>query len=204
MCSPRCRVRRSATFTSIGSKQVTPWRSSTISSTNGTREADADTPATTTTRPLYVGTGYDVGFAADAFRDDADGPWSAAVDAQNTALPDFTPERRWTSVVLGALGIVVLAALVIAVITVAHRSSEPTEQAPAPVPPSTSAVAPSPATPTPSAPMPAAPPAYSSVTATASTVVAPPPPAVQPGEPQPKPGVRQRLHDLFPRLFPGP
>ena len=52
--------------------------------------------------------------------------------------------------------------------------------------------------------MPATPPAYSSVTATASTVVAPPPPVMQPGEPQPKPGVRQRLHDLFPRLFPGP
>ena len=200
-CVPR--VRRSAKFTRIGPKHVTPRRSSTISSTNSTREADADTPATTTTRPLYVGTGYDPGFAADAVRDDVDGPWSAAVDAQNTALPDFTPERRWTPVVLGALGIVVLAALVIAVITVAHRSSQPTEQAPAPAPPSTSAVAPSPATPTPSAPLPVAPPAYSSVTATASTVVTPPPPVMQPGEPQPKPGVRQRLRDLFPRLFPG-
>jgi len=177
-----------------------------MSSTNGTREADTDTPTTTTTRPLYVGTGYDVGFAADAFRDDVDGPWSAAVDAQNAALPDFAPERRWTSVLLGALGIVVLAALVIAVITVAHQSSEPAGRAPAQVPPSTSAVAPSPVAPTTSAPVPATPPAYSSVTATASTVVAPPPPppVMQPGEPQPKPGVRQRLHDLFPRLFPGP
>jgi hypothetical protein len=141
-----------------------------------------------------------VGFAADD--SDVDGPWSAAVDAQHAALPDFTPERRWNSVVLGALGIVVLAVLVIAVITVAHQSSEPTERAPAPAPPSTSAVAPSPAAPTPSAPPPATPPAYSSVTATASTVVAPPP-ATAPGEPQQKPGVRQRLHDLFPRLFPG-
>ena len=44
-----------------------------MSSTNGTREADTDTPTTTTTRPLYVGTGYDVGFAADALRDDVDG-----------------------------------------------------------------------------------------------------------------------------------
>ena len=173
-----------------------------MSSTHGTREADADTPATTTTRPLYVGTGFDVGFAADD--SDVDGPWSAAVDAQHTALPDFTPERRWTSVVLGALGIVVLAVLVIAVITVAHQSSEPTERAPAPAPPSTSAVAPSPAAPTLSAPPPATPPAYSSVTATASTVVAPAPPVMAPGEPQQKPGVRQRLHDLFPRLFPGP
>ena len=136
-------MRRPAKFTRIGPKQATPRRSSTMSSTNGTREADADTPATTTTRPLYVGTGYDVGFAADALGD-VDEPWSAAVDAQNTALPDFTPERRWTSVLLGALGIVVLAALVIAVITVAHQSSEPTERAPAPAPPSTSAAAPSP------------------------------------------------------------
>jgi hypothetical protein len=173
-----------------------------MSSTHGTREADADTPTTTTTRPLYVGTGYDVGFAADALGD-VDEPWSAAVDAQNTALPDFTPERRWTSVVLAALGIVVLAVLVIAVITVAHQSSQPTEQAPAPAPSSTSAVAPSPAATTTSAPAPTTPPTYSSVTATASTVVAPPPPAIQPAEPQPKPGVRQRLHDLFPRLFPG-
>jgi cytoskeletal protein RodZ len=165
---------------------------------NGIREADADTPATTTTRPLYVGTGYDLGIA-----DDADGPWSAAVDAQNAALPDFSQERRWTSVVLGALGIVVLAALVIAVITVAHQSSEPTEPVPAPAPTSTSAVVPSPAATTTSAPAPTTPPTYSSVTATASTVVAPPPPVIQPGEPQPKPGVRQRLHDLFPRLFPG-
>jgi len=196
-------MRRPANFTKIGPKLATPRRSSTISSTNGTREADADTPATTTTRPLYVGTGYDLGFAADALRDDLDEPWPAAVDAQSPALPDFTPERRWTSVLLGALGIVVLAALVIAVITVAHQSSESTGRAPAPVPPSTSAVAPSPAAPTTSAPVPATPPAYSSVTATASTVVAPPPPVMQPGEPQPKPGVRQRLHDLFPRLFPG-
>ena len=171
--------------------------------------ARTDTPTTTTTRPLYVGTGYDVGFAADALRDDVDGPWSAAVDARNTALPDFTPERRWTSPVLGALGIAVLAALVIAVLTVAHQSSEPTERAPAHVPPSTSPVAPSPAAPSPAAPapstpVPVAPPAYSSATATASTVVAPPPPVVRPAEPQPKPGVRQRLHDLFPRLFPNP
>jgi hypothetical protein len=197
-------------FTSIGAKQVTPRRSSTISSTNATREADADTPATTTTRPLYIGTGYDVGFAADE-ADDVDRPWSAAVDAQNTALLDFTPDRRWTSVLLGALGILVLAVLVAAVITVSHRSSEPAEHAPAPVPPSTSAAASSPAMPAPSAaapppaaPAPTTPPAYSSVTATASTVVAPPPPVVQPGPPQPKPGVRQRLHDLFPRMFPNP
>jgi hypothetical protein len=196
-------MRRPATFTSICPKQATPRRSRTISSTNGTREADADTPATTTTRPLYVGTGYDLGFAADALRDDADGPWSEAVDAQNTALPDFTPQRRWTSVVLGALGMVVLAAVVIAVIAVTHRSSQPTEQAPTPAPPSTSAVASLPSAPTPSPPVPAAPPAYSSITATASTVVPPPPPVMQPGEPQPKPGVRQRLRDLFPRLFPG-
>jgi hypothetical protein len=192
------RVRRPATFTSIGPTQITLRRSSTISTTNGTREADTDTPATTTTRPLYVGTGYDLGFAADVDR-----PWSAAVDSHHPALPDFTKERRWTSAVLSALGIVVLAALVIAVITVAHQSSEPTERAPVPAPPSTAAVAPSPAAPTTSAPAPSAPPAYSSVTATASTVVAPPPPVIQPGEPQPKPGVRQRLHDLFPRLFPG-
>lgn len=176
----------------------------TISSTNGTREDDTDTPTTTTTRPLYVGTGYDVDCAADALRDDVDRPWSAGVDGQNTALPDFTPERRWTSVVLGALGIVVLAALVIAVIIVAHQSSQPTERAPAPLPPSTSAVAPSPPSPAPSVPVPVAPPAHSSATATASTVVPPPPPppAMRPAEPQPKSGVRQRLHDLFPRLFP--
>jgi len=173
---------------------------------NGTREADADTPATTTTRPLYLGTGYGVGVAAD--EDDAlDGPWSAAVDGYSSAVPDFTPQRRWTSALLGASGIAVLAALVNAVITVAHRSAEPTGHTghtPAPVPSSTSAVAPSPAAPAPSAPMPATPPAFSSVTATASTVLAPPPPVMQPGEPQPKPGVRQRLRDLFPRLFPGP
>ena len=164
-----------------------------MSSTNGTREADADTPGTTTTRPLYVGTG-----------DDTDEPWSAGVDAHNAEPPDFTVERRWTSVLLGALGIVVLAGLVIAVITVSHLSSEPSAHTPAPTRPSTSEVAysviPAPS-PSPS-PSPTSPPAYSSVTATASTVVAPPP-VIQRGEPQPKPRVRQRLHDLFPRLFPG-
>ena len=162
-----------------------------MSSTNGTREADADTPATTTTRPLYVGTGGDT-----------DEPWSAGVDAHNAELPDFTVERRWTSVLLGALGIVVLAGLVIAVITVSHLSSEPSAHTPAPTRPSTSEVASS-VIPAPSpSPSPTSPPAYSSVTATASTVVAPPP-VIQRGEPQPKPRVRQRLHDLFPRLFPG-
>ncbi|MFN8033292.1 MAG: hypothetical protein U0Q47_08335 [Mycobacterium sp.] len=127
---------------------------------------------------------------------------------QSAELPDFSPERRWMSVLLGALGMLVLAALVAAVITVAHRSSEPAERAPGPVVPSTSSVAPAPAmSSAPSvAPAPATPPAYSTVTATASTVVvAPPaPPVVQPGAPEPKPGVRQRLHDLFPRLFPSP
>ena len=140
-------------------------------------------------------------FAADALLDDVDGPWSASAPARDTALPDFTPERRWTPVLLGALGIMVLAALVAAVITVSHRSSEPAGPAPAPVPPSTSTVAFSPAMPAPPA---VAPPAYSSVTATASTMVAPPPQVAPPRASQPNPGVRQRLHDLFPRLFPTP
>ena len=198
-------MRRPAIFTKIVAKQESPRKVHAISSIHATREAGAETPATATTRPLYIGAFPDPDLATDPILDDGDGPWSASVAVQSTALPDFTPERRWTSVVLGALGILVLAALVAVVITVAHRSSEPAERAPAPVAPSTS-VASSPAMSSapPAAPVLTAPPAYSSVTATASTVVvAPPaPPVVQPGAPQPNPGVRQRLHDLFPRLFP--
>ncbi|WP_328353365.1 hypothetical protein OG976_21575 [Mycobacterium sp. NBC_00419] len=185
-----------ASFTRIGRVRY-PRRQSTISST--TDQTTTDTPATATTRPLYVGTGNDVSAAVDAL----DAPWSSAVAVADTELPDFTPRRRWTSVVLGALGIMALAALVVAVITMAHQSTEPAGPAAVPAPPvttsaaaTTTAVVPSPSAPADRAP----PPAFASVTATASTLA--PPPAVRPGGPDPKPGVRERLHDLFPRLFP--
>lgn len=160
-------------------------------SINATRELEADTPTTATTRPLYIGN------LAGAPVDD-DAPWSAAV-AEETELPDFTRQPRWPSVLLAALGILVLAGLVAAVITMSHRPSEPVDVDPVPVPPSTSTSA---VPPPPAAPTPAPAPAYSSVTATAATL-APPPPVLQPEPTEPKPGVRQRLHDMFPRLFPG-
>lgn len=194
-------------FTRISRKQPRPRRQGTISSTTSPQPS-ADTPTTATTRPLYVGTGHDVSAAVDAL-DEAERPWSSSVAVPESELSDFTPERRWTSVLLGALGILALATLVVAVIGVANSSSGPAREAPPPPVPSTAAVTTTAATPSPSAaPRPsgaaAQPPAYSSVTATASTVVAPPPPAVQPDAPGPKPNVRQRLHDLFPRLLPNP
>jgi len=168
-----------------------------------TREADTDTPTTTTTRPLYVGTGYEAWRQPTHCATTSTGRGRRRWTAHTPRCPDFTRSAagpRCCSVRWGSwcspvghrrdhCGPPVLGA---------HRAGAGSRAA------VTSAVAPSLATPTPSAPVPAAPPpAYSSVTATASTVVAPPPPVMQPGEPQPKPGVRQRLRDLFPRLFPG-
>jgi hypothetical protein len=188
-------VRSPVEFTRIGRDRSRGGRA--ISST--TSPDTADTPATATTRPLYLGTGHDISAAAHAL--DADQPWSSSAVAESE-LPDFTPQRRWTSVVLAAAGIVALATLVVAVITMADRSSHPAEEAP-PTPTSvvastTAVSAPSPSPATPEAPPPVQ--TFSSVTATASTL-APPPPVI-PGATEPKPGVRQRLHDLFPRLFP--
>jgi hypothetical protein len=122
--------------------------------------------------------------------------------ADTSDPPTTRPQRRWTTVLLGASGILVLVVLVAAVITMSNASSHPAEQAPptAPAPTSTSAVT---TIPVASAPPALPPPTSWSVTATASTLATPPPP-MHPGAPKPEPDVRQRLHDLFPRLFPGP
>ncbi len=105
--------------------------------------------------------------------------------------------------VLGALGMVALATLVAAVIAMANRSAEPAgpSAVPTPAAPTTAAATTTAVAPSPSASVKPAPaPPFSSVTATASTLA--PPPVLRPGAPEPKPGVRERLHDLFPRLFP--
>lgn len=107
------------------------------------------------------------------------------------------PGRRWVSTFLGALGLLILAVLVAAIVTVSHETAHPAAptRTTAPAPVSTVAVhtiAPAP----PPAPRPTT---SWSVAATASTLAAPSPPAAQPREPS----VRQRLHDMFPRLIPG-
>ncbi|AQT80969.1 hypothetical protein B1R94_19460 [Mycolicibacterium litorale] len=114
-----------------------------------------------------------------------------------TAPSAFSRGHRWMSAVLGALGIVVLAVLVAAVITMSHESSRPGEHAaPAsPAPSSTVAVSTSAAAPAP--PTPAPHPSWSA-TATASTLAVPPTQVPQRQEPS----VRQRLHDMFPHLVP--
>ena len=170
-----------------------------------------ETPTTVLTGPLPFGDKHDGYRAAD------DGPWAWSVE--DRAGSSVQP-RSWSSAVLGAAGIAVLAALVIGVLVVANASTAPvhivapstrTTQAPAPTPTSG---APGPSL------APVAPPAFSP-TATASTVnVAPPvmpapvmpapvsraaaPVPAAPRTPGPKPTIRQRLHDLFPRLVPDP
>ncbi|MCX2929823.1 hypothetical protein ORI20_06045 [Mycobacterium sp. CVI_P3] len=133
----------------------------------------ADTP---TTRPLHLG-------------------------AEQGGRPDG--DRRWVSAFLGALGIVVLGVLVTAVVTVSHESSDPDQRTrpSAPVAGSTAAVTTTAAAPSPATQSPTRAPASWSATATAATEAAPPP--VSLSAPKSEPSVRQRLHDMFPRLFPG-
>lgn len=173
----------------------------------------SDTPTTSpeSTRPVRVPSVNDVGYAANALDGRAGPAFTDELDEPGTEPPDFSRRQRWMPVLLGALGIVVLAVLIARVIAVANDSTKPdadTENAPAPtvtssvmatsVPATTTAV-PSPSAGAPPA-SPSAPPPLPSVTATASTMAIPPPPAA----PEPNPDVRQRLHDLFPRIFPNP
>jgi len=136
-----------------------------------------------------------------------DQPRSAG--GQATPPPDFTlGQRRWTTVALAVLGIIALAALVIGVLVVSSDSTRPQVDVQAPPPPSpttTASAVPPPMAASPSAPPPAAPapPPELIATATASTIVLAPPAPDWPA-PEPNPGVQQRLHDLFPRLFPNP
>jgi hypothetical protein len=114
-----------------------------------------------------------------------------------------TAGRRWISICLGALGILILATLVAAVVTMSHESSHPPRHT-RPVAPATASTVsvnttvavPAPSTP-PSAPPSAQPPASWHAPATASTIASPPPAAKKS-----EPSVRQRLHDMFPRLIP--
>ncbi|MCV7176367.1 hypothetical protein [Mycolicibacterium sphagni] len=125
-----------------------------------------------------------------------------AVDAPATKpLPLGTepPHRRWVSSVLGALGILVLGVLVAAVVTVSHESSRPIGQSHPQAPAATSTTLP--VSTVALAPQPSAPPSPSwSVAATASTLAAPP--STPAATPKREPSVRQRLHDMFPQLFP--
>jgi hypothetical protein len=133
-------------------------------------------------------------------------------DSADTELIEaFTPRRRGlsTSVLLVAsalVGLVVLAGIVVSVLTVSDDSTRPLIPS-APLTP-ISVPAAGTATPalttTPSAlppsdqtapPVPLLPP----VTATAETVTTAP---AYPREPSNSPRVRDRLHELFPRLFP--
>ncbi|MBB3606206.1 protein-disulfide isomerase [Mycolicibacterium sp. BK556] len=114
-----------------------------------------------------------------------------------TRGPGAVANRNWFSAVLGALGILALGVLVAAVVSMSHESAHPVGQ-PRPAATTTASVVPVHST----APVPsssAQPPASWSVTAVASTLATPPAPAAQPREPS----VRQRLHDMFPRLIPG-
>ncbi len=132
------------------------------------------------------------------------------VDERDATPPDVSRRQRWTPVLLGVAALAVLALLVAGVITVEKDSTRPAEiapritaTAPTSAAPATRAPATTTAMPSPSAaPSSSAPPPVplAPVTATASTmVIAPPPTSYEPG-----PDVRQRLHDLFPNLFPNP
>lgn len=136
---------------------------------------------------------------------------TASVDGLDAVPPDVSRRQRWTPVLLGVAALAVLGALVAGVIAVENDSTRPAENAPritatAPTSaaPATRAPATTTATTTATSASSAAPPAppvpLAPVTATASTmVIAPPPTSYEPG-----PDVRQRLHDLFPNLFPNP
>ncbi|EHB59325.1 hypothetical protein MycrhDRAFT_1761 [Mycolicibacterium rhodesiae JS60] len=111
-----------------------------------------------------------------------------------TRGPAAVANRNWFSAVLGALGIGALGVLVAAVVSMSHESAHPVRQ-PRPAATTTAAAVPvHSAAPVPSPS--AQPPTSWSVTAVASTLV--PPPAA----PKREPSVRQRLHDMFPRLIP--
>jgi hypothetical protein len=131
-------------------------------------------------------------------------------DSADTELIEvFTPKRRrlsrWLLLILGALlGLAVLVGIVVSVLTVSDDSTVPPEQfapltpisVPAQAPtPSPSQAAPSPSVAPPSdLTVPPLPP----VTATGETVTTAPPYPHDPNSPR----MRDRLHQLFPRLFP--
>ena len=120
-----------------------------------------------------------------------------------TRRPAAVADRRWVSALLGGLGILALGILVAAVVSVSHESAHPAGQ-PHPSATATTSIAPVPVNHSTPVPSPSAqPPTSWSVTAVASTL-APPPAAPPPtsAAPQREPSVRQRLHDMFPQLFP--
>ncbi len=154
---------------------------------------------------------------------------TTTVDTLPLAVPAETPfvvgtgrirnSHRRSTAILAAAAIIALGALIAGVLIISNASSNRSERdAPVPRPaPTTSASAsmPFPSTSAAASAPPVAPPELNP-TATASTVVvAPPPPAVT-RRPDagaipptavpsaPKTNVRERLHDLFPRLFPNP
>ncbi|WP_163694366.1 hypothetical protein [Mycolicibacterium sarraceniae] len=117
-----------------------------------------------------------------------------------TRRPDAVADRRWVSAILGGLGILALGVLVAAVVSMSHESAHPVGQSHPPATAATTAVSAAPVNHTATSP---SPPTSWSVSAVASTMA--PPPAAPPSAAAPKrePSVRQRLHDMFPKLFPG-
>ena len=127
-------------------------------------------------------------------------------------VEEFTAHRKVPGsvmVVAGAVaGLGVLGAIIYAVVTVSDESTRPVESPTPPNPTSVQLPAPQPTPTTPqlsptlSAPVAPAPPlpGLPPITATAETVTTAPPPPILP--PDPGLGVRDRLRELFPRLFP--
>ncbi|MET0698414.1 MAG: hypothetical protein ABWY93_02010 [Mycobacterium sp.] len=128
-------------------------------------------------------------------------------DDDTELIEALTPKQRSPRttlvVVLGTLlGLGVLAAIVVAVLTVSDESDRPAiieaPLTPTSLPaPSAQTTAPS-ATPSEDQPVPAPVISLPPITATANTI-APTPLLPPPGSDN---GVRERLHELFPRLFP--
>ncbi|CAN5187111.1 hypothetical protein BH09ACT8_BH09ACT8_11780 [soil metagenome] len=126
-------------------------------------------------------------------------------DDDTELLTVVAPQRRppaTTLMLIGGavLGLVAVAGIIVSVITMSDESTRPVPQAPLtpisiPVH-STTTVAPAPsaseAAPPPAPPLAPLPP----ITATAQTIT------TAPAEPTGGPRVRDRLHELFPRLFP--
>lgn len=148
-----------------------------------------DAPTVVHTRPLPV----------------HDGRWHTPVDQGSP--------RPWTPAVLAAAGILAFAVVLTCILLFANAargSGHDVRNPPLPAVSTTMSATP---TVVPGAPVPSSAAPDFSPTATASAITGPAspvPPSATPGrsvgppKPGPKPTVRQRLHDLFPRLFPNP
>lgn len=130
----------------------------------------------------------------------------SAGDDDTELLPVVTPQRRSLATRLAliggaVLGLAVVAGIIVSVLTMSDESTRPVPQAPltpisipthtAMTTPEASTSEAAPAVPS-FAPLPP-------ITATAQTMTTAP---VLPVAPTDGPGVRDRLHELFPRLFP--